>query len=213
MSAWRGEARNTSAPKRARSLRGEPITEIISIAQQARPKPSGTDGVRARPVLGLLERGEAARAPRRTARGRRRSMSPRSICLARELADAQVAWRSVVRASPPFEGPPSPHEHERRRAAARRTRSSRTSANVPNVFSCTRDRVEEDHLDVEEDEQHRDQVEADPEAEVLRDLRGQPALVGLALDRLGRLGPSTDVRKVNSGADAAPRNRKTRAGK
>src|SRR3954466_13704216 len=41
MSAWRGEARDTSAPKRARSLRGEPITEIISIAQQARPKVAG----------------------------------------------------------------------------------------------------------------------------------------------------------------------------
>ncbi len=31
----------TSAPKRDRSFRGEPITVIISIAQQARPKPSG----------------------------------------------------------------------------------------------------------------------------------------------------------------------------
>ena len=40
-SAWRGEKRITSAPKRDRSFRGEPITVIISIAQQARPKPSG----------------------------------------------------------------------------------------------------------------------------------------------------------------------------
>ena len=40
-SAWRGEKRITSAPKRERSLRGEPIVVIISIAQQARPKPSG----------------------------------------------------------------------------------------------------------------------------------------------------------------------------
>ena len=40
-SAWRGEKRVASAPNRARSLRGEPITVIISIAQQARPKPSG----------------------------------------------------------------------------------------------------------------------------------------------------------------------------
>src|SRR5919107_67365 len=33
-SAWRGEKRIASAPMRARSTRGEPITEIISIAQQ-----------------------------------------------------------------------------------------------------------------------------------------------------------------------------------
>ena len=41
MSACRGEKRITSAPKRDRSLRGEPITVIISMAQQARPNPSG----------------------------------------------------------------------------------------------------------------------------------------------------------------------------
>ena len=38
------------------------------------------------------------------------------------------------------------------------------SANVPNARNCDRDRVEEHDLDVEQDEQHRDQVEADPEA-------------------------------------------------
>ena len=40
-SAWRGEKRVTSAPKRDRSFRGEPITVIISMAQHASPKPSG----------------------------------------------------------------------------------------------------------------------------------------------------------------------------
>src|SRR5262245_12544099 len=39
-SAWRGEPRNTSAPKRDTSKRG-PAIAIISIAQHARPKPSG----------------------------------------------------------------------------------------------------------------------------------------------------------------------------
>src|ERR1043165_5778282 len=39
-SACRGEARNTSAPNRARSLR-ELVTFIISIAQQARPNVAG----------------------------------------------------------------------------------------------------------------------------------------------------------------------------
>src|SRR5882672_4400645 len=39
-SDWRGEARNTSAPKRAMSNR-EADAAIISIAQHARPKPMG----------------------------------------------------------------------------------------------------------------------------------------------------------------------------
>ena len=41
MSACRGDARKTSAPKRAASIRGEPTTLIISMAQQASPKVSG----------------------------------------------------------------------------------------------------------------------------------------------------------------------------
>ena len=39
-SAWRGEARNASKPKRAMSTRAATI-DIISIAQQARPKVAG----------------------------------------------------------------------------------------------------------------------------------------------------------------------------
>ena len=39
-SAWRGEPRKTSAPKRAMSNRLEAV-QIISIAQQARPNPRG----------------------------------------------------------------------------------------------------------------------------------------------------------------------------
>src|SRR5215471_20008110 len=39
-SDWRGEGRNTSAPKRAMSKREAPI-DIISIAQQANPKVIG----------------------------------------------------------------------------------------------------------------------------------------------------------------------------
>src|SRR6185369_8914143 len=46
-SAWRGEARNTSDPKRARSLRDD-VAFIISIAQQARPNVAGqSDDLRA----------------------------------------------------------------------------------------------------------------------------------------------------------------------
>src|SRR6185436_15763953 len=39
-SDWRGEPRNTSAPKRAMSYR-DALIAIISIAQQARPKVTG----------------------------------------------------------------------------------------------------------------------------------------------------------------------------
>jgi len=39
-SAWRGEARNASPPKRATSTRA-PTIDIISIAQQARPNVAG----------------------------------------------------------------------------------------------------------------------------------------------------------------------------
>ena len=43
-SAWRGEARNASKPKRAMSTR-EPTMAIISIAQQARPKVAGMNAL------------------------------------------------------------------------------------------------------------------------------------------------------------------------
>ena len=48
-SAWRGEARNASQPKRATSTRA-PTIAIISIAQQASPKVAGNIALRARPV-------------------------------------------------------------------------------------------------------------------------------------------------------------------
>ena len=49
-----------------------------------------------------------------------------------------------------------------------------TSANVPNAFELDGHREQEDDLDVEQDEQHRDEVEADPEAEVLLTSDGSP---------------------------------------
>ena len=55
------------------------------------------------------------------------------------------------------------------------------SANVPNASELQRHGVQQDHLDVEQDEQHRDEVEGDPEAEVLADVRRQAALVRVAL--------------------------------
>ena len=49
-SAWRGEPRKTSMPKRARSQRGPPV-DIISIEQHASPKVAGhMEPARARPA-------------------------------------------------------------------------------------------------------------------------------------------------------------------
>src|SRR4051794_16547928 len=50
-SAWRGLARKTSAPNRARSLRAD-VAFIISIAQHARPKVAGqSDDLRAQLII------------------------------------------------------------------------------------------------------------------------------------------------------------------
>ena len=56
-SAWRGDGRKTSAPKRATSKRAAAM-DIISMAQQASPKSEGPDGAAACPVHGFVERGE-----------------------------------------------------------------------------------------------------------------------------------------------------------
>src|SRR4029453_770275 len=68
------------------------------------------------------------------------------------------------------------------------------------------DRVEEDHLDVEEDEQHRDQVEADPELEAPLDVRGQAALVrrGLRLARPRRAEEPVERREGDPDRRAEP---------
>src|SRR6516164_1612142 len=52
---------------------------------------------------------------------------------------------------------------------------------APHVHECHEQQHDEDHLDVEQDEQHRDQIEADAKAHLALDLRRQPALVGLLL--------------------------------
>ena len=90
-----------------------------------------------------------------------------------------------------------------------------TSAKVPNAFELDRHRVEEDDLDVEEDEQHRDQVEADPEAEALLDLGGQAALVRVdGRWRAAALGPMQELstRRPGRGSCRA-RRRRSRGGR
>src|SRR4051812_29888179 len=97
---------------------------------------------------------------------------------------------SVPTVLAPVERSTSPHVHERddeesdedgrlhQREGAERT-------------ELDGDGVEEDHLDVEQDEQHRDQVEADPEPEALVDLGGHAALVRIGLVGGGGLGLRT----------------------
>ena len=135
-SAWRGEARKASKPKRAMSTRA-PTIDIISIAQQARPKVAGKMRVAARPVERLVERrGEDALldvllelvalevAAQHVARA--------------QLADAEVlgGGRPARGGLPPFERSPSPHVDERDQQQAMKTTVS-ISAKVPKARSCT----------------------------------------------------------------------------
>ncbi len=89
-------------------------------------------------------------------------------------------------------------------------------AKVPNAFSCTAIGIEEDHLDVEEDEEHRDQVERDAEAEALLDLRGQAALVRARVDRDAvrcAWARADALTAANTPPTVAPRTTKTMAGR
>ena len=73
------------------------------------------------------------------------------------------------------------------------------------------DRVQEDHLDVEQDEQHRDQVEADPEAHPALHLRRQPALVGILLLRRRAARADERVERRERDAHDAAENRGRRS--
>src|SRR5829696_7081017 len=211
MSAWRGEARKTSAPKRAASLRGAPTTEIISIAQHASPKVSG-HGAFARAQFCAFSSVVRPTRDSTYSASWESSISPRSSWRAR-------SWRT--RSSPGCLGGKACGSvwsgwrliSTRALRAATRTRRRRPEGDEddrldegedPERLELHGDRVQEHDLDVEQDEEHRDQVEADPEAEVGRDLGGEPALVGLALDprRAARPEPAVDRREEEPDADA-----------
>jgi hypothetical protein len=67
---------------------------------------------------------------------------------------------------------------------------SSTRAKTPNALSWSATGKEEDDFDVEEDEEHRDQVEADPEAEALRTSEGRPHSYGSPLEAMAAAGRS-----------------------
>src|SRR3954467_3545826 len=197
-SAWRGDARKTSIPQRDRSYWPAPVA-IISIAQHARPKVAGhIDCLRAQPIARSRV---VSSTPRSTSssissgvvpsctpsyrstgmRGLLRGALLRERALARGdllgLARRDVLMGPVEPALAPdigVCGEHEPHEHSHLR-----------QAEYPAPPERHRPREQEDRLDVEDDEQHRDDVELDAEPLAARQPdRVVAALVGRALDRV-----------------------------
>ena len=137
-SAWRGEARKASKPKRAMSSRA-PTIDIISIAQQASPNVAGKSELPRRPVGGPLER--------------RREHALLDVLLelgalevaAEHVARAELAGAEVLRTLPGAELLADYlHSSAPRRQTYTKATNSRamktivsTSAKVPNARSCT----------------------------------------------------------------------------
>ena len=193
MSAWRGEARIDLGAE-ARDVvprRADHRDHLDRAAGEAEAERQHR--VAARPVLRLLEAWSSSSA----------LLDVLLEVLALELAAQQLcarSWRSGGRrrtrccGSLPFERSSSPDVDERHEQ--QRDEDDRLDEREdPERLELHGDRVEEDDLDVEQDEEHRDQVEADPEAEVLRDVRRQAALVRLALDLARPPRPEQRVRE------------------
>ncbi len=123
MSAWRGEARNTSAPKRLASTRGEPTTVIISIAQQASPKVSGNSALARAQFCAFSSVVRPTRSSTYWSRSSP-SSSPRSIWRARSCLIAQVV-------RPPFAVPGHLHSS----APLRHTNTNATNSSTMNVIT------------------------------------------------------------------------------
>src|SRR5436190_3567931 len=138
-SDWRGLPRNTSAPNRAMSYR-EQLMAIISIAQQARPK-----------VTGQIEERRAHWTIFSTVVVNTGISVSRPI----SIADRRSAIAAFI---PPIERALPPHVHvagEEKRHEQRHLHEPRPSE----IAQRHRPRIEERHLDVEEQENHRDEVE------------------------------------------------------
>src|SRR5215207_6048968 len=178
-SAWRGEARKTSMPNRARSYRPAPDA-IISMAQQARPNVAGhSDDLR-------VQLTSFSTLVSRTPLGSF-SSSPIGLLLS-------VPFQSTP---PPDVGVRDEHGDDEDDHLDQPEDAQRLVVHGP--------RVEEDDLDVEDDEEHRRQVVLDREAapgEGLVD-RLDAALVGL------ELGPVVPARPdVRGGGDREQRERR-----
>src|SRR2546423_1421915 len=159
-SACRGEARNTSMPNRARSYRAPPAA-IISIAQQASPNVAGQK-------LALrVQFTSFSTVVSRMPEGSYASM-PMSV--------------PVQTTAPPHIGVRDEHGADEQPHLDEPEQAQGVERHGP--------RVQEDDLDVEDDEQHRGQVELDREAAAADRLRRR---FDAALVRI-QLGPVVPVR-------------------
>ena len=137
-SAWRGEARKASKPKRAMSMRA-PTMDIISIAQQARPKVAGNIELPRAQRDGLVERRGEDRARATYSSRSSPSRSPRSSVAGAELADARKSAGSRDRLAADYLHSSAPRRQTYTNATISSAMKTTVSmrANVPKARSCT----------------------------------------------------------------------------
>src|SRR5918998_2006533 len=168
-SACRGEARKTSMPKRARSYRPAPVA-IISMAQQASPKVAGHS--------------ELLRDQLTTFSTLVRTM-PLGIFSSRPMACLPPSLRLVPLepAATPDVGVGDEHGADEQGHLDQAEQAQGVEGDGP--------RDQEDHLDVEDDEEHGGQVELHREPATAHRLgrRLDAALVGVELRAVVALGP------------------------
>src|SRR5438876_2678073 len=200
-SAWRGDARNTSAPKREMSKRG-PTIAIISIAQQARPNPSGQIAfARAQfttfsTLVKRMPRSSSSRIESSSLfagssdGGRGGSASVRNGFFSSVMSSPQLRPRHklpLARRSLPLQGPLLQQvdvAHEQDQDEEQHLDQAVRSE----LLECDRPRVEEHRLDVEQDEQHGHEIELHGEARARVSDRLDPALVRGVLHGIGPAG-------------------------
>ncbi len=182
-SAWRGEARNASQPKRAMSARAPTTVHHLDRAA-GEAEGHRVQRVPARPRHCLLER------------GRHHGLLRVSLHLlvlepaAEHVASHQLTGAELRRRPGRVAGTgerlalylhsSAPRRHTYTKATISRADEHDRLAHGerPEGAQLHGDRVQEDDLDVEQDEQHRDQVEADPEPESALDSDGSPHSYG-----------------------------------
>src|SRR5215204_115323 len=196
-SAWRGLARKTSEPKRARSWR-ESVVAIISMAQQASPKVAGqsedlraqltSESSRVVMMSGSASAMKFSKPMTETpylsrTRGLSRRAARRALPRLLEVQCARLGLGLGACARPPLEQPlfqdvdvadqQQHHEGHHLDVDEQPEPVARDE-----VAEDDRPREQKDQLDVEEDKDHRHEVELDREALARRADRVFAALVG-----------------------------------
>ena len=214
-SAWRGEARKASKPKRAMSMR-ELTAAIISIAQQARPNVAGMNAL-PRAQLAALSSVVVSRRSSTCLSSSAPSSSPLEHRAGAAAGASGTRRCRRCRAAGGYlhsRAPLSPHVDEGHEQQHDED-DDLHQGERPERLQLDRHREQEDRLDVEQDEQHRDEVEGDAEAQRLLDLRRQAALVRIRrrLAPEARLGPEDALSVAKTSPRPAPRTTKTIAGR